>query len=162
MITLLTGRTIAETWPAGDKKEKDSDDKYVDPQAKPRVPKFSRREAFADAATTDNPLLARAFVNRMWAAFTGRGIVNPPDEMNGRNVPSHPELLSTGWPKDFCLAPRYDPRRVVRGIVLSRVYALQASEEAAPGGFRGGAGAAPFRGATRPLVAHRRGAPAGR
>ena len=51
VVTLLTGRTIAETWPAGDQKEQDSDDKYVDPAAKVRVPKFSRREAFADAAT---------------------------------------------------------------------------------------------------------------
>jgi hypothetical protein len=73
MVTLLTGKTIPETWPEGDKKEEDSDDNYLDPKAKVRVPKFSRREAFADAATHDNPLLARAFVNRMWSVFMGRG-----------------------------------------------------------------------------------------
>ena len=43
------------------------DEKYVDPKAKPRVPKFSRRDAFADAATHENPLLARAFV--AWGAL---------------------------------------------------------------------------------------------
>jgi len=61
----LNGRTIEEARPSGDQKEKDGDDKYVDPKARVRVPKFSRREAFADAATRDNPLLARSFVNRM-------------------------------------------------------------------------------------------------
>ncbi|MEP6673149.1 MAG: DUF1549 domain-containing protein [Chthoniobacter sp.] len=134
VVTLLTGKMIAETWPAGDQKEQDSDDKYVDPAAKPRVPKYSRREAFADAATTDNPLLARAFVNRLWATFTGRGIVFPTDEMNGRNVPSHPELLD--WLAQNFIAKNYDVRGEVRGIVLSKVYALGASK-AAPEAFAG-------------------------
>ena len=134
MVTLLTGQTIAETWPAGGQKEVDGDDKYVDPKAKPRVPKFSRREAFADAATHENPLLARAFVNRMWAALMGRGIVNPPDEMNARNMPSHPELLD--WLAQDFAANQYDVRRIVRGIVLSRVYALT-SADAAPETFAG-------------------------
>jgi hypothetical protein len=93
VVTLLGGGTIKEDRPAADQKEEDRDDKYVDPKAKARIPKFSRRAAFADAATHDNPLLARAFVNRMWSAFLGRGIVQPADEMNGRNAPSHPELL---------------------------------------------------------------------
>jgi len=62
---------VAENWPAGDQKEQDSDDKYVDPAAKPRVPKFSRRERFADAATHE-PIARRGrFANRMWAALLG-------------------------------------------------------------------------------------------
>jgi len=135
VVMLLTGHTLAETWPAGDQKETDGDDKYVDAKAKVRVPKYSRREAFADAATTDNPLLARAFVNRMWATLLGRGIVNPADEMNGRNAPSHPELLD--WlAKDFA-SHQYDTRRVVRGIVLSRVYGLQPADATPPEAFAG-------------------------
>jgi len=134
LVTLLTGRTVPENWPAGDTQEKDSDDKYVDAKAKVRVPKFSRREAFADVATENNPLLARAFVNRMWAALIGRGIVNPPDEMNARNVPSHPELLD--WLAQDFAASHYDVRRFVREIVLSKVYALGASD-AAPETFAG-------------------------
>ena len=134
IVTLLTGKSVAETWPAGDKKEDDSGDKYVDAAAKVRVPKFSRREAFADAATHDNPLLARAFVNRMWATLTGRGIVHPADEMNERNVPSHPELLD--WLAQDFAAHQYDSRRVIRGIVLSRVYALGVAD-AAPELFAG-------------------------
>ncbi len=128
VITLLTGRTIEEVRPGGDEKEKDSDDNYVDSKAKARVPKFSRRQAFADAVTHNNPLLARAFVNRMWSVLLGRGIVHPADEINARNAPSHPELLEWLW-QDFA-AHQYDVRRLVRGIVLSRVYALSPSDAA--------------------------------
>ena len=134
VVTLLNGHTVAEAWPAAGEKEKDSDDKYVDPKAKVRVPKYSRREAFADAATQDNPLLARAIVNRMWAALMGRGIVNPPDEMNARNVPSHPELLD--WLAQDFATNHHDVKHLVRELVLSRVYAL-GSSEAAPETFAG-------------------------
>ena len=128
LVTLLTGKTLPETWPAGDGKEQDADDKYVDATAKVRVPKYSRRAAFADAATQDNPLLARAFVNRMWAALLGRGIIHPADEMNARNAPSHPGLLD--WLAQDFAAQHYDVRRVIKGIVLSRSYALSASASA--------------------------------
>jgi len=76
--------------------------------------------------TIDNPLLARAFANRTWSVFTGRGIVAPADEMNGRNAPSHPELLD--WLAQDFASHQYDIRRLVRGIVLSRVYALASSD----------------------------------
>ena len=126
IVTLLNGRTIEEKRPADGEKEKDGDDLYVDSKAKPRVPKFSRREVFANAATRDNPLLARAFVNRMWSVLLGRGIVHPADEINARNVPSHPELLE--WLSQDFAAHQYDIRRLVRGIVLSRAYALSPSD----------------------------------
>ena len=122
IVTLLSGGTVKEDRPAVDQKEEDGEDKYVDPNAKLRVPKFSRRAAFADAATQNNPLLARAFVNRMWSAFLGRGIVQPADEMNARHAPSHPELLD--WLAQDFAAHQYDIRREVKGLVLSRVYAL--------------------------------------
>jgi mono/diheme cytochrome c family protein len=134
VVALLNGRTIEESRPKADEKEKDSDDKYVDPKAKVRVPKFSRREAFADAATRDNPLLARAFVNRMWSVLLGRGIVHPADEINARNAPSHPELLD--WLAQDFTDSQMDIRRLIRGIALSRVYALGASD-AAPEKFAG-------------------------
>jgi mono/diheme cytochrome c family protein len=124
VVLLLTGRKVEEVRPAPDQKETDSDDLYLDPRAKARVPKQSRRAAFAEAATRGNPLLARAFVNRMWAALIGRGLVHPADEMNGRNPPSHPELLDA-LAADF-EAHHYDIRRLLRGILLSRVYGLSA------------------------------------
>jgi mono/diheme cytochrome c family protein len=134
VVALLTGKTLTETWPSGDKKEEDSDDKYVDPKAKVRVPKFSRREAFADAATKGNPLLARAFVNRMWSVLMGRGLVHPADEMNARNAPSHPKLLE--WlARDFEKS-NYDIKRLIRGLILNRVYALD-RKDAPPEYFAG-------------------------
>jgi hypothetical protein len=52
--------------------------------------------------------------------------VNPADEINARNAPSHPELLE--WlTRDFS-ASGYDIRRFVRGILLTRAYALGAGE----------------------------------
>jgi mono/diheme cytochrome c family protein len=122
VVALLTGKTLSEPESAGDKKEDDADEKYVDPAAKVRVPKFSRREAFADATTHGNPLLARAFVNRMWAVLMGRGLVHPADQMNARNGPSHPELLE--WLSQDFAKSGYDVKRLVRGLVLSRVYGL--------------------------------------
>jgi Protein of unknown function (DUF1549)/Protein of unknown function (DUF1553)/Planctomycete cytochrome C len=132
LVTLLNGKTITDPEQSGDAKDKDSDDKYVDAKAKARVPKFSRREAFADAATRGNPLLARAFVNRMWAVLLGRGIVHPADEMTTRNAPSHPELLD--WLAADFAENKHDARRFVRGVVLSNAYAL-APGKAAPENF---------------------------
>jgi hypothetical protein len=128
VMAMLTGMTIEEKRPASGEKEADNDEMYLDAKAKVKVPKFSRRAEFAKAATEGNPLLARAFVNRMWAVLLGRGLVHPADEINERNAPSHPELLD--WlAKDF-EANNYDVRRLVRGIALSRVYALGPTREA--------------------------------
>lgn len=43
--------------------------------------------------SSDNPYFARAFVNRVWANYFGRGIVHPADDMNLANPPSNGELL---------------------------------------------------------------------
>ena len=40
-----------------------------------------------------NEDLSRAFVNRMWAHFMGRGFVNPVDDLGPHHTPSNPELL---------------------------------------------------------------------
>ncbi len=122
LITLLNGGTVEEARPQDGEKEDDSDDRYVVMEGKVRVPKFSRREAFAVAATEDNPLLAQAMVNRLWGVFMGRGLVHPVDEMTARNAPSHPELLA--WLAEDFARHDHDIRRVLRGIVLSRAYGL--------------------------------------
>src|SRR5262249_47495940 len=41
----------------------------------------------------DNPFFARAVVNRVWAHYLGRGIIDPPDNLSPLNPPSHPKLL---------------------------------------------------------------------
>lgn len=129
VLSFPNGKTVAEERPADGAKEQDSDDKYAVPPSKNKrnpdhaaVPKFSRRQAVADAATHDNPLLARAFVNRTWALLTGRGFVNPVDQMDSRHPPSHPELLAY-LAADFERSG-YDMKRLVRQIVLSKTYQL--------------------------------------
>jgi hypothetical protein len=94
------------------------------------VPKYSRRAALAEAATTDNPLLARAFVNYTWAILFGRGIVHPVDEMNTKHPASHPELLA--WLAEDFASHHYDMRRTIRAIVLSRGYQLSAPGKQPP------------------------------
>jgi hypothetical protein len=130
ILTFPNDRTIAEKRPADGVKEQDSDANYLVPPLKDgkgrpqkaAVPKFSRRAALADAVTHDNPLLARAFVNRTWAMLLGRGLVNPVDQMDSRHPPSHPELLA--WLASDFEKSGYDIKRLIRTIVLSRTYQL--------------------------------------
>jgi len=86
------------------------------------VPKFSRREAFAQSLTTDNPDFSRAIVNRLWALMFGRGLVHPVDLMDSAHPSSHPELLA--WlARDFS-NHHYDLRRLIRQIAKSTSYQL--------------------------------------
>jgi len=117
VVALLTGRVIDEP-----RSEEDKPDLYVRSSGGVQVPKFSRRSALAEAATTNNPLLARSFVNHTWALLWGRGIVDPPSEMNSKHPPSHPELLD--WLADDFSQHGYNVRRLIRAIVLSRGYQL--------------------------------------
>jgi hypothetical protein len=130
ILAFPNDRTIAEKRPTDGAKEQDSDANYLVPPLKDNkgrpqkaaVPKFSRRQALADAVTHDNPLLARAFVNRTWAMLLGRGLVNPVDQMDSRHVSSHPELLA--WLASDFEKSGYDIKHLIRTIVLSRTYQL--------------------------------------
>ena len=128
ILAFPNDRTVAEERPADGANEKDSPANYViPPKGKSAaksyaVPKFSRRQSITDAVTHDNPLLARAFVNRTWAMLLGRGFVNPVDEMDSRHQPSHPELLA--WLSNDFEKSGYDIKRLIRTIVLSKTYQL--------------------------------------
>ena len=67
-----------------------------------------------------NPYFAPAIVNRTWAHFLGRGFVNPIDDFQAKNQPSHPELLTT-LSRQF-VAGNYDLKRLIKGICLSETY----------------------------------------
>jgi hypothetical protein len=83
------------------------------------------RQRFADWLTDPkNPFFARAVVNRYWAHFFGRGLVDPPDDMRVTNPPSNPELLDA-LAKDL-VDHRYSLKHLVRTIVKSRAYGLSA------------------------------------
>ena len=144
LLTFFNGRQIDETRPKEGEKQTDSPDLYLVPPGKeleasddkgPRrrrqraakadevaVPKFSRRAAFADLVTRDNPLLARAMVNRVWAILFGRGLVHPVDLMDSKHPASHPELLD--WlARDFERGG-YDVKRLVRTLCNTKAYQL--------------------------------------
>lgn len=151
-LVFFNGRAVDEPWPKEGAKESDAPELYrVPPNApapgtaekekgkgaankggkrrseaervdRPAVPKFSRREALAEAVTRNNPLLARAMVNRIWAMLFGRGLVHPVDLMDSKHPPSHPELLD--WlARDFERSG-YDVKRLVRILANTRAYQL--------------------------------------
>jgi hypothetical protein len=70
----------------------------------------------------DNPYLARAAVNRVWAQYMGRGLVHPVDDFHADNAPSHPELLAALT--DGFVAHDYDLKWLTREIVNSDGYQL--------------------------------------
>lgn len=126
-LVFFNGRTVDEAWPKDGEKEQDLPEFYLVPpppgkgkSGEPAVPKFSRRTAFADAVTRDNPLLARAMVNRVWAILFGRGLVHPVDLMDSKHPASHPELLD--WlARDFERSG-FDVKRLVRTLCQTRAY----------------------------------------
>jgi len=68
----------------------------------------------------DNPYFARAFINRVWATYFGRGLVDPPDDMNLANPPGNPALLdhlAGGF-----VAHDFDMKWLHREVVLSATY----------------------------------------
>jgi hypothetical protein len=72
-----------------------------------------------------NPWFSRAFVNRMWGHFLGRGFVDPVDDMRPSNPAAAPELLDA-LAVDFA-ASGWDVKHLVRVIVGSEAYALSAA-----------------------------------
>jgi len=80
-----------------------------------------RRDALAEWLTSrDNPFFAKAIANRMWSYFTGKGIIDPVDDIRASNPPSNPALLDA-LEKDF-VAHDFDLRYLMRTIVSSRAY----------------------------------------
>lgn len=139
LMTLFNGRTIPETWPKEGEKESDDAGKYQTPPAPAKespqvvaVPRFSRRASLAEAVTRDNPLLARAMVNRIWALLLGRGLVHPVELMDSKHPASHPELLD--WLAADFARNGHDVRRLIRAIVRTRAYQLDSrpSHDPAP------------------------------
>ncbi len=77
----------------------------------------------------DNPYFARAIVNRVWAHYLGRGLVDPPDNLSSFNPASHPELLEEL--ADGFIQNKYDLRWLHRIILNSRTYQQASTASAA-------------------------------
>ncbi|GIW79749.1 MAG: hypothetical protein KatS3mg105_1556 [Gemmatales bacterium] len=83
----------------------------------------TRREALAEFIIND-PFFAKAYVNRMWAHFFGRGLtVNKEfDDFGQHNEVVHPELLE--YLAEEFRKVNYDHRELIRWICNSKPYNL--------------------------------------
>jgi hypothetical protein len=80
-----------------------------------------RREELAERLVA-HPLFPKAYVNRVWAHFFGRGFTSPIDDFNDQNEPSNPELLDAlaAHFKNY----GYNQKDLIRCICNSNAYNL--------------------------------------
>ena len=101
----------------------------LDGQSVPLDSPEDRRVAFAKWLTGQkNAMFSRTIVNRVWANFMGRGLVDPVDDMRATNPASNEELLAA-LTKDF-IENGYDVQRLIRTIMNSSVYQLSSEANA--------------------------------
>ncbi len=132
----LTGRVV-EMAGAGEpsKEAKQEEKKRLDEAKKKKVappkPKVSARAKLVEVALApgERDFFARSIANRLWDRVFGAGLVMPLDQMHSENPPSHPGLLA--WLARDTIEHRYDLRRLIRGLVLSRAYARASRWESA-------------------------------
>ncbi|MFO1092393.1 MAG: DUF1549 and DUF1553 domain-containing protein [Planctomycetaceae bacterium] len=81
-----------------------------------------RRQLAAWLTAPHNPWFAPNLVNRIWAHYTGRGLVEPVDDVRLTNPPTNPELLQAL--ASHFVTHGYDLRELIRTITASRTYQL--------------------------------------
>ena len=132
----LTGRVVEVAGAEEPSKEAKQEEKRRLDEAKkkkepPPAPKVSARAKLVEVALEpgERDFFARSIANRLWDRFFGVGLVMPLDQMHSENPPSHPDLLA--WLARDTIEHRYDLRRLIRGLVLSRAYARASQWESA-------------------------------
>jgi hypothetical protein len=84
---------------------------------------FDARAAFVNwLSEPQNPYFARNIVNRVWAYYFGRGLIEPLDALSATNPPSNPKLLDA-LVADF-IQHKYDLRRLEHLILNSTTWQL--------------------------------------
>jgi len=77
--------------------------------------------------SSDNPLVARVMVNRIWQYHFGTGIVKTPSDFGARGAaPTHPELLD--WLAWRFIDQGWSIKALHREIMHSRVYQLSSQD----------------------------------
>jgi len=93
----------------------------LEPKRKPFANGSGRLELAKAIASKDNPLTARAFVNRVWMHYFGRGLVNTPGDFGLRgDPPTHPELLD--WLAAEFVQHGWSAKKLHKQIVTSAAY----------------------------------------
>jgi mono/diheme cytochrome c family protein len=89
----------------------------------PAAPRSARLAQLASVMIgPENGRLSRTIVNRLWARFLGRGLVEPLDDME--QPAWHPALLD--WLAEDLVANGYDLKKTMARILTSRAYQLEA------------------------------------
>ncbi|MFN0195613.1 MAG: DUF1549 domain-containing protein [Planctomycetaceae bacterium] len=88
--------------------------------ADPQVVEDPRSILMEWLRSTDNPYFARIFVNRVWASYFGRGIIDPVDDLNLANPPVNKPLLD--YLSQGFIEHKYDIKWLHREIANSRAY----------------------------------------
>jgi hypothetical protein len=88
-----------------------------------------RRTVLADwMMASDNPYFARAFVNRLWSHYFGRGLVEPVDDLRATNPATNEPLLDE-LARHF-VQSRFDVKALTRMLLNSRGYQLASASQA--------------------------------
>ncbi len=95
---------------------------FLDGTRMPANLEGTRRQELAKRITT-SPYFAKAFVNRMWGHFFGRGFTRDVDDFGDHSPVSHPELLDK-LAKDWATKHHHNPRELVRWICNTKAYGL--------------------------------------
>jgi len=98
------------------------------PDIKPTATSSGRRTALANwIASPTNPLTARVYVNRIWAQYFGRGIVETVSDFGKAGTkPTHPELLD--YLADNFVKSGWSTKQLQRQILLSATYRQSSNE----------------------------------
>ncbi|WP_165072947.1 DUF1553 domain-containing protein [Paludisphaera rhizosphaerae] len=119
-VTLKPDEPIAAEWPF--------DDLVAASEALAAAPvedpKDARERLAALVTSPADARFARVTVNRVWRRYLGAGIVEPPDDWEGR-VPSHPEMLD--WLARRFVGDGYSLKALARLILTSDVYQRRAT-----------------------------------
>jgi hypothetical protein len=98
---------------------------FLDGTKMPALKKGSSRRKELAKFIVKSDYFAKAYVNRMWGHFFGRGFTKVVDDFGEHNPISHPELLDK-LGADF-VKYQYKPRDLIRWICNSKAYGLSSA-----------------------------------
>ncbi len=126
-LMFLSGNVVSEpTYMEPNDEAKQAEKKRLDEAKKDKkpspAPTYSRRNRLIEVGLGEagRQWLAKSLVNRLWYRLFGHGLVMPLDQMHVENSASHPQLLD--WLARDLIEHKYDVKRLIRGLVLSRTY----------------------------------------
>ena len=125
-VTVATTPAVTRILPRGNWQDESGEVVQPSPPAflpglRPGVARQSRLDLANWIVSRENPLTARAFVNRLWKQFFGTGLSAIVEDLGTQGeYPSHPELLD--WLAVEFMDRGWDVKAMVRQIVMSSTY----------------------------------------